>query len=83
VTSQKLTELFSSQGNVTDVQLKHTKEGKFRGFAFVGFQKENEAEAAQKALDKSFIKTSQISVSFNFKTTFLICIFVAQNLKIT
>ena len=37
VTEQKLRELFSSTGgNVTSVQLKYTKEGKFRHFAFVG-----------------------------------------------
>lgn len=57
-----LRELFSEKGIVTDVQLKFTKDGKFRQFAFVGFETEDAAKNAIKAFDKTFIKTSKISV---------------------
>lgn len=57
-----LRELFSDKGAVTDVQLKFTKDGKFRQFAFVGFATEDAAREAIKFHDKTFIKTSRISV---------------------
>ncbi|KAG7197053.1 hypothetical protein KM043_017582 [Ampulex compressa] len=62
ITSDKLKELFSQKGLVTDIQLKYTKERKFRRFAFIGFTTEEEASAAREYFDKSCIDTSKISV---------------------
>ncbi|CAM6031669.1 unnamed protein product, partial [Sphagnum compactum] len=62
VEEEKLRELFSQKGPVTDVQLKFTKEGKFRQFAFIGYETEEQAQEAIKFFDKTFIKTSRIIV---------------------
>ncbi|EEB14728.1 RNA binding motif protein, putative [Pediculus humanus corporis] len=62
ITKEKLHQIFSEQGVVTDVQLKYTKEGKFRKFAFIGFQKPEYAEKAKAALNKTFINMSKIQV---------------------
>lgn len=75
ITKEKLYQIFSEKGVVTDVQLKYTKDGVFRKFAFIGFQKPEYAEAAKLALNKSFINTSRIQVILyiinnNKKTTF-------------
>ncbi|XP_037025606.1 probable RNA-binding protein 19 isoform X2 [Bradysia coprophila] len=61
-TESKLRQLFSEHGNITDVQLKYTKEGKFRQFAFVGYETEYSSSQAIKNLNKSFVNTSRISV---------------------
>ncbi|XP_076290361.1 putative RNA-binding protein 19 [Lasioglossum baleicum] len=61
-TDTKLKELFSQKGLVTDVQLKYTKDGVFRRFAFVGFKIEEQAIAAKEYFDKTCIDTSRISV---------------------
>lgn len=61
-TESRLRQLFSEHGNITDVQLKYTKEGKFRQFAFVGYETDAEASKAIKNLNKSFVNTSRISV---------------------
>ena len=58
----KLRQSFSSFGNITDIQLKYTKDGKFRNFAFVGYKSENEAESAQKHFNKSYFGASKIQV---------------------
>lgn len=47
---------------MTDVQLKYTKEGKFRKFGFVGFKTENDAQRALKSLNDTYIDTSKINV---------------------
>ncbi|KAK2708669.1 probable RNA-binding protein 19 [Artemia franciscana] len=62
VTEQKLRELFSAKGTVTDVQLKYSKDGKFRHFGFIGFKTAEEAESAQKYFDNSFVGQVKISV---------------------
>ncbi|XP_074038360.1 probable RNA-binding protein 19 [Leptinotarsa decemlineata] len=62
INEQTLKDLFGQKGTVTDIQLKYTKDGKFRNFAFIGYQNENEAEEAIKYLDNTFIKTSRIRV---------------------
>lgn len=62
VTDIKLEELFSQKGLVTDVQLKYTKDGVFRRFAFIGFKTEEQAENARQYFDKSCIDTCRISV---------------------
>lgn len=62
ITDGKLKELFSQKGLVTDVQLKYTKDGKFRRFAFVGFKTEEQAVAAKDYFDRTCIETCRISV---------------------
>jgi len=62
VTEDKLKQLFSEKGEVTDVQLKYNSEGKFRHFAFVGFKDGVTAQGAQAYFDKTFIGASRIAV---------------------
>ncbi|XP_078046896.1 putative RNA-binding protein 19 [Augochlora pura] len=62
ITDTKLKELFSQKGLVTDVQLKYTKDGVFRRFAFIGFKTEEQAVAAKEYFDKTCIDTCRISV---------------------
>eukprot|EP00095_Tigriopus_kingsejongensis_P007108 maker-scaffold130_size324016-snap-gene-2.23 protein:Tk07108 transcript:maker-scaffold130_size324016-snap-gene-2.23-mRNA-1 annotation:"rna-binding protein 19" len=49
-------------GRVTDTQLKFTPQGQFRHFGFVGFEREVEAQAAQKHFDRNYLKGSKIQV---------------------
>ncbi|XP_043252107.1 probable RNA-binding protein 19 [Colletes gigas] len=58
----KLKEVFSQKGLVTDVQLKYTKDGKFRRFAFIGFKTEEQAIAAKDYFDNTCIDTCKISI---------------------
>ncbi|XP_032690910.1 probable RNA-binding protein 19 [Odontomachus brunneus] len=62
ITDTKVKELFSEKGIVTDVQLKYTKDGKFRRFAFVGYKTEEQAHLAQSYFNQSCIDTCRISV---------------------
>lgn len=62
ITQEKLKETFSQKGVITDVQLKFTKDGKFRQFAFVGFQTEEEAKEAQDYFDNTFLNSLRIKV---------------------
>lgn len=62
ITTGKLHEIFSEKGIVTDVQLKHTKDGKFRHFGFVGFKTEEDAQNALEYFNNSCIKASRIKV---------------------
>jgi len=49
--------------DVTDCNLKYTKEGVFRRFAFVGFNTNVDATKTQQKLDGTFIRTSKIQVA--------------------
>lgn len=60
MTEQKLRAIFSERGTVTDCQLKYTREGKFRRFAFVGFDNERDAEDARQHLNRTFVNASRI-----------------------
>lgn len=62
ITEKRLRDLFSQKGHITDVQLKYTKEGVFRKFAFIGFQSDDEASAAARHFDKTCINTSRVAV---------------------
>lgn len=62
ITEDKLREIFSEKGVITDVQLKYTKTGKFRHFAFIGFQNEEEAKAALDYFDNTFVHSLRIQV---------------------
>ncbi|XP_072744526.1 probable RNA-binding protein 19 [Anoplolepis gracilipes] len=62
VTDTKLKELFSQKGVVTDVQLKYTKDGKFRRFAFIGYKTEEQAKLAQSFFDQTYIDTCKVFI---------------------
>uniref|UniRef100_A0A1I8NPN5 RRM domain-containing protein n=1 Tax=Stomoxys calcitrans TaxID=35570 RepID=A0A1I8NPN5_STOCA len=62
VTEEKLRNLFGQKGTITDMQLKYTPDGKFRQFCFIGYQLEDEAQAAIKYFNNSTIQTSRIKV---------------------
>ncbi|GLH00023.1 Heterogeneous nuclear ribonucleoprotein 87F [Gryllus bimaculatus] len=64
VTEAKLKEVFSEKGNVTDVQLKYTSDGKFRHFGFVGFLDNEQASQAVEYFNNTFINGSRIRVEF-------------------
>lgn len=61
-TEKRFRELFSQKGHITDVQLKYTKDGKFRKFGFVGYQSEQEAAKAAEFFNSTCIDTSRITV---------------------
>ncbi|XP_078277353.1 putative RNA-binding protein 19 isoform X2 [Rhinoraja longicauda] len=61
---ERFKSLFGAFGTLTDGTLKFTKNGKFRKFGFVGFKTEEEAQAAFKHFNKSYIDTSRIAVEF-------------------
>jgi len=61
ITDAKLRTTFAKHGSVTDLQLKY-KDGKFRGFAFIGYQTDAEAGAAKKYLDGTFVGAAKIKV---------------------
>ncbi|CAJ1338442.1 unnamed protein product [Effrenium voratum] len=58
----RLREFFAGAGEVTDCRVQKTKDGRSRGFAFIGFRTEADAQAAVKQLNRSFFDTSKISV---------------------
>ena len=63
IRESRLRELFTSQGGeLTDLKLCYTKDGKFRKFAFIGFREDKDAQKAMKYLDKTFVDTSKIQV---------------------
>lgn len=62
ITEKKLRDLFEAQGTITDIQLKYTKEGVFRQFAFIGYRTEEEAQSAIKYFNNTCIQTSRIRV---------------------
>jgi len=62
ITEAKLRSTFSAKGAITDLQLKYTKDGTFRGFAFIGFKTEEEAEAARRYFQGTYIGAAKIDV---------------------
>lgn len=62
ITKEKLQKLFSEKGHITDIQLKYTKDGKFRKFGFVGFKKPEQASAVIETFNKTFVNASQIQI---------------------
>lgn len=59
---ERLRELFAQCGEVTDVKLQKTRSGLFRHFGFVGYASEEQAEAAVKHFDKTFLGAARITV---------------------
>ncbi|KAK4315251.1 hypothetical protein Pmani_013522 [Petrolisthes manimaculis] len=52
---------FGQSGNITDIKLVY-KDGEFRRYGFIGYEKEDEADEACKYFHKTFIKQSRITV---------------------
>ncbi|CAL1290328.1 unnamed protein product [Larinioides sclopetarius] len=62
ITSKRLEKHFAIKGNITDVQLKYTKEGVFRHFAFIGYKTEEEADAAKEYFNNTYLDAYKIQV---------------------
>uniref|UniRef100_A0A2L2YCS3 Putative RNA-binding protein 19 n=1 Tax=Parasteatoda tepidariorum TaxID=114398 RepID=A0A2L2YCS3_PARTP len=62
INAKKLEEVFSANGEITDLQLKYNKQGIFRQFAFIGYKTEEEATNAKKIFHNTFFHTSKIQV---------------------
>lgn len=61
VVEDRLREFFSQKGEVTDAKLMRTSDGKSRQFAFIGFRTDQEADAAIKYFNNSYMDTSRIN----------------------
>ena len=61
-TEERLREVFSSKGIISDARLIYTSEGKFRKFGFVGFKQAEDAEMAVEYFNKSFLDSSRLQV---------------------
>ncbi|XP_067650860.1 probable RNA-binding protein 19 [Haliotis asinina] len=59
---EKLRELFSQKGEVTDLSMKYTKDGVFRNFAFIGFKSENSALQAIKHFNNTYFNSTKMQV---------------------
>ncbi|KAF1884789.1 hypothetical protein Lal_00028676 [Lupinus albus] len=58
----RLRDFFSQKGGeITDIKLMRTKEGKSRQFAFIGFRTEHEAQQAILYFNRSYFDTSRIT----------------------
>ncbi|ELU12200.1 hypothetical protein CAPTEDRAFT_225018 [Capitella teleta] len=62
IKEERLKNTFGVMGTITNCQLKYTTDGIFRRFAFVGYTKESEADAAIKHFNNTYIDTSKITV---------------------
>lgn len=62
ITAEELKDIFGEKGEVTDIQLKYTKDGKFRNFGFIGYRTEEQASQAKEYFNDTCIKSMKISV---------------------
>ncbi|XP_071946345.1 probable RNA-binding protein 19 isoform X2 [Antedon mediterranea] len=62
IKEDKIKDTFGKIGEITDLQLKYTKSGKFRQFAFVGYRSNAEAEKAVNFFNKTFLDSSRLQV---------------------
>ena len=62
VKEDRIRSIFAVKGELTDVKLCYTKDGKFRRFGFIGYKSEEQANAALLYFNNSFIDTSKITV---------------------
>lgn len=62
-TEAQLRKFYEKYGKLSDATLKYTKEGKFRGFAFVGFLNEEHAAEALAKTNQTFFQTKKLTVS--------------------
>ncbi|XP_059446252.1 multiple RNA-binding domain-containing protein 1 [Corylus avellana] len=67
VGEDRIRDLFSRKGEVTDAKLMRTKDGKSRQFAFIGFRTEREAEEAIKYFNRSYVDTCRITCEIAHK----------------
>ncbi|XP_057438799.1 uncharacterized protein LOC130730730 [Lotus japonicus] len=63
----KLRELFCPKGQVTDVKLMRTKDGKSRQFAFIGFSSDHEAQEAIRYFNSNYFGASRITCEVALK----------------
>ncbi|KAK5980714.1 hypothetical protein GCK32_005181 [Trichostrongylus colubriformis] len=61
-TEANLRKFFKKYGTLSDCTLKYTKEGKFRKFAFVGFDNEDNAKKALQETNLSYMGSSRLHV---------------------
>ncbi|XP_061355186.1 uncharacterized protein LOC133299715 [Gastrolobium bilobum] len=61
VREDRLREFFSEKGEITDVKLIRTKEGKSRRFGFIGFRTEHEAQEAIDYFNGTCLDTQKIT----------------------
>ncbi|KAK6748587.1 hypothetical protein RB195_001295 [Necator americanus] len=61
-TEANLRSFFKKYGTLSDCTLKYTKEGKFRKFAFVGFDNEENARKALRETNLSYMGSSRLQV---------------------
>uniref|UniRef100_A0A8R1I6C4 RRM domain-containing protein n=1 Tax=Caenorhabditis japonica TaxID=281687 RepID=A0A8R1I6C4_CAEJA len=61
-TEAQLRKFYEKYGKVSDASLKYTKEGKFRGFAFIGFLDEDCAGRALAKTNQTFFNTKKLTV---------------------
>eukprot|EP01128_Nolandella_sp_AFSM9_P005639 TRINITY_DN2763_c0_g1_i2.p1 TRINITY_DN2763_c0_g1~~TRINITY_DN2763_c0_g1_i2.p1 ORF type:complete len:823 (+),score=242.47 TRINITY_DN2763_c0_g1_i2:26-2470(+) len=66
LTEERFRAHFEKKGIVTDCKIVHAREGQkqSRKFGFIGFKHEDDAKAAQKHFDKTYIDTSKVIVDF-------------------
>ncbi len=62
LTEERMRGIFEEAGQITDVKIVRTAEGKSRLFGFVGFSSNGEAAAAVERLHNTYIDTSRIQV---------------------
>ena len=62
VNEEKLRDLFEQCGQVTDVKLQKCSRGKSRHFGFIGYRSDQEAQAAVKHFNKTFLNSVRIEV---------------------
>eukprot|EP00123_Amoebidium_parasiticum_P001003 comp11963_c0_seq2/m.6654 comp11963_c0_seq2/g.6654 ORF comp11963_c0_seq2/g.6654 comp11963_c0_seq2/m.6654 type:complete len:788 (-) comp11963_c0_seq2:24-2387(-) len=62
ITEERVREHFAQKGEVTDVKLKYTSEGRFRRFCFVGYRTAKSAQEAVNYFKNTYIDTSKIEV---------------------
>lgn len=61
-TEAELRAKFSAHGQITDCALKYTQDGKFRQFAFLGFDTEQSAETARKYFNRTYMGSYKLDV---------------------
>lgn len=66
-TEEKLRNYFANFGRITDCSLKYTKDGKFRRFAFVGFETDDNAQKARESLHDTFMGASRLTVEVTYR----------------
>lgn len=62
ITRDALRERFTPMGEITDVHLKHSQDGKFRGFAFIGFKDASAAESTVKLHSGSYFGRNKVII---------------------